>query len=504
LSLNRNAAANIVGRVWTAALGIILIPLYVNVLGMESYALVGFYATLQSIFGIIDFGLGAAFARAVAHLSAIEGKEQEQRDLFATFNAIYWMLALIVGAAIWLLAPVIATKWVHPSKLSIDAIIISVRLMGAAIAFQFPTGLYQGGLLGLQRQVEYNAILIGTSTVRSFGVMIALWYISPTIQCFFIWQAILTLLAVLANWIALDRVLPRGETRAKFRMPLLAQQWGYAAGWAGNTVGIAIAQQSDKVILSKTLSLEQFGYYTLAGTVAALLWSLVAPVAAAAFPRFVQRIAVGDEAGLAAEYDRANQLLATIIVPVCGVLLFFTRDVITVWTRKPAIAAATEHLVMLFVIGMTLIALVNVALHVALSYGWFRLTLGFTWGTALISAPFFWYMSRWWGTMGAATVWCLQNAAYLLLVPILHRRYIRGGGMQWLRHAFLFPSIAAMTVCGGMRLLVGSIANPIAMLAVLGTTWALATAAVAAVEPATREQLFLVVRRLRMSPKGVV
>jgi len=502
LSLNRNTAANIVGRVWTAALGIVLIPLYVNVLGMESYALVGFYATLQSIFGIIDFGLGAAFARAVAHLSAMEGKEQEQRDLFATFNAVYWVLALIVGTTIWLLAPVIATKWVHPSKLSIDAIIISVRLMGAAIAFQFPTGLYQGGLLGLQRQVEYNAILIGTSTVRSFGVMIALWFISPTIQCFFIWQSILTLIAVLANWIALDRVLPRGEARAKFRLPLLAAQWGYAAGWAGNTVGIAIAQQSDKIILSKTLSLEQFGYYTLAGTVAALLWTLVAPVSAAAFPRFVQRIAVGDDEGLAEEYDKANQLLATIIVPVSAVLLFFARDVITVWTRKPAVALATEHLVILFALGMMLIGLVNIALHVALSYGWFRLTLGFTWGTALLSAPFFWFMSQKWGTIGAAAVWCAQNAAYLLLIPILHSRYIRGGGARWLRHAFLFPAAAAITICGGMRLLVGSIANPMAMLAVLATTWAAATAAVALVEPAMREQLFIITRRLRMTPKG--
>src|SRR3954463_8157357 len=225
---------------------------------METYELVGFLATLLSLFSIIDFGLGAAFSREVARLSAVAGNEQEQRDLLATFNVIYWILAVLIGAAIWPLAPLIATKWVHASRLSTGTIIMAVRLMGAAIALQFPTGLYQGGLLGLQRQVEYNVILVAMTTVRGLGAMIVLWYISPTIEAFFIWQVVLTCLTVAANWIALDRAVPRGGAPARVRLTLIAGVWGYAAGWAGNTVGIAIAQQTDKVIVSKMLPLEQF------------------------------------------------------------------------------------------------------------------------------------------------------------------------------------------------------------------------------------------------------
>ncbi|HEY6140691.1 MAG TPA: lipopolysaccharide biosynthesis protein [Thermoanaerobaculia bacterium] len=503
MSLSRNTAANLVGRIWAAALGVVLIPFYVRVLGMESYALVGFCATMQSLFGLIDFGLGAAFSRELANLSAVEETEQEQRDLLTTFNVIYWILAAIVGVAVWFLAPSIATKWVHAGKLSVAAIVTCVRLMGLFIALQFPTGLYQGGLLGLQRQIEYNAILIGSATVRGLGVMIVLWFISPTIEAFFVWQVLIAVLAAFANWIVLDRAMVGHRGRGRFVRTWVGRLWGYAAGTAGNTIGIVVAQQSDKVILIKTLPLEQFGYYTLAGSVATLLWTLAHPVCVAAFPRFNQRVALGDEQGLAVEYDRANQLLATILVPVSAVLLFFSYDAIAVWTRKPAIAAATQHLVVLFVLGMTLVALVSVAMHVALSYGWFRLTLGFTWGTALLSLPSFWICSRWFGTIGAAAVWCAQNAAYLLLVPILHTRYLRGGGTIWARRAFFYPGAAAIAVAAAMRLLVGSLANPIAMLAVLGATWAMATAAVVLVEPAMREQSMRVVRRLGLAPKGV-
>jgi O-antigen/teichoic acid export membrane protein len=502
MSLSRNTAANIAGRVCTIAFGIVLIPIYVNILGIESYGLVGFFGTLQALFTFIDFGLGAAFSREVARLSALGGREQEQRDLFATFNVIYAFLATIVAVAIWFLAPIIATKWVHAGHLSTDAIMLSVRLMGITVGLQFPIGLYQGGLLGLERQVAYNVILVATTTVRNFGVIVVLLFISPTIVSFFVWQVLLTIVAVIANWIVLDRVLPNGPTSPVLRLPLVFALWGYAAGWAGNTIGIAIAQQSDKVILSRTLSLEQFGYYTLAGTVASLLWTLVHPVTSAAFPRFNQRVAVGDERGLADEYDKANQLLATILIPVSAVILLFARDIMTIWTRKAAVAAATENLVILFALGMTLIGLVNVALHVALSHGWFRLTLGFTWGTALISAPLFWICSRRWGMTGAAVVWCGQNAAYLLLIPLLHRRYIRGGGMTWLRHALVLPACAALLICGSVRLIAPSTAHPFLLALTLICTWGVTTMVVALIEPSVREQLLSILARKRAAFGG--
>lgn len=502
MSVNRNTFANLAGRIVTAALGVLLIPVYVQVLGMESYALVGFFGILQSLFGLIDFGLGAAFSREIARLSVAGDSVQEQRDLLATLNTIYWILAAVSVAAIWLLAPTIATRWVNASVLEPAVIVSSVRMMGIAIALHIPSALYQGGLLGLQRQVAYNVISVIMTIVRAGGAIVVLWFISPRIESFFLWQAVLTLLAVTVYWLALDRFIPRAPERATFRGALVRRLWLYAAGFAGNTIGIAVAQQADKVILSKTLTLEQFGYYTLAGTAAALLWTLVSSVSTAVYPRLNQLVAVGDEAALAAEYDRANQLLAVILVPVSMLLLFFAKDIMTIWTHKPLIATRIETLVICFALGMTLIGLVNIALHVALSYGWFRLTLGFTWGTALVSAPLFWFASREWGVAGAAGVWLLQNAAYLLLIPILHRRYVRGGGVLWLKHAFLFPAAVTAVICCGTRLVAPSVTNPYWLATVLAATWAASAMAVVFVEPALRAQFFAAVAGLRTARGG--
>ncbi len=496
MGLNRNTAANLAGRLWAAALGVVLIPIYLNVLGMESYALVGISGILVSVFGLLEFGFSIAFSRELARLSTLPGSEQDQRDLVATFSVFYWSVGVVVGISIWWLAPLIATKWIHAETLSITTLVTSIRLMGVAVALQFPMIVYQGALLGLQRHVEYNAVLVSSTTVRGMGALVVLWFLSPTVQAFFIWQALLTLGTVGAHRFVLYRILPRAPRRAAVRVALVAGVSTYAAGSMANSIGSAVAQQSDKIILSKTLSLEQLGYYTLAGTIASLLWTMIFSVTSAAFPRFNQCAAANDEAGLAAEYDRATQLMAAIVLPTSMVLIVFAREVMTLWTRKPVIAAATRDMVVLFAVGMTLAAIVNLALHVALSCSWFRLTIGFTWGVALTSLPLFWFASRFWGSRGAAAVWMLEHAATLLIVPLVHRRYLRGRAATWLKHAVVFPVAASGAICVVARLAAPTVESPAAIVGLLGITWTLATIAVVLVEPTVRAHTTTVWTRL--------
>jgi len=46
--------------------------------------------------------------------------------------------------------------------------------------------------------------------------------------------------------------------------------------------------QLDKVLLSRLLSLESFGYYTLAATVAGVLYMVIGPITSAFYPRLVE------------------------------------------------------------------------------------------------------------------------------------------------------------------------------------------------------------------------
>ena len=79
--LRWNLAANFVGSGWTAVARLLCVPLYVQLLGMEAYGLIGFYVTLRAALLVLDLGLATTVNRAMARLSMDPGQAQPMRDL---------------------------------------------------------------------------------------------------------------------------------------------------------------------------------------------------------------------------------------------------------------------------------------------------------------------------------------------------------------------------------------------------------------------------------------
>ena len=140
--------------------------------------------------------------------------------------------------------------------------------MGVALALGFPTSLYQGGLMGLQRQAQVNIIIIVTGTIRAAGAILLLWLVSADIRMFFVWQIVVSAVSTAASAVVLHASLPACARHPMFRLSVLKEVWKYAAAVSANGVVGVVLTQLDKVILSKLLTLEMFGYYTIACTVA--------------------------------------------------------------------------------------------------------------------------------------------------------------------------------------------------------------------------------------------
>lgn len=505
MSLSVNTLANLGGRIWTVALAALLIPVYVRLLGIEAYALVGISATVLAIFGLLDLGMGAAFSREVSRLAASEASGQHQRDLLASFDVIYLFLTIVVAALIQLIAPYIATHWLSAQALDRASILAALRLIGLSAAFQFATAFYLGGLIGLERQILYNAITVTSSTIRGLGAVAVLVMLGGSVQKFFGWQLLMSVATAVVVVVTLHHIVDRGQGRGTLRFPLIRQVWRYAAGWTTNAVGTNLAGQADKLVLSRVLPLAQFGYYTMASTVAVLLWNIVVPVAVAAFPRFNRSIAAGDEDRLRNEYFHANQLLAIILIPVSAVIVFFPRDVLLLWTRDPVLSAGLDRVMVVFAGGMTVAGLCNIALHLAIAYGWFRLPITITVIAAVVVVPIMIVAGRAYGTLGGAVAWAIQTGAVMALVPILHRRHLRGEATRWFVYCALLPAIAAGSVCLAARLAQPRTSGLLFTAVFLFCTWGAASAAVAAVEPDIRAGLLRILRLLRTAvplPKG--
>lgn len=485
--LKRNLVANCAGAGATALIAVILIPLYIKFLGIEAWGLIGIFVSLQSVCALLDLGLSTTLNREVARLSVLQDKEQEIRNLVRTLELIYWAVAAVIGLSVFALAPLIANHWVKASGLSPETIRQAIQIMGLAISFQWPFGLYSGGLLGLQRQVLLSGINVSVATLRGAGAVIVLWKLSPTLQAFFLWQAGVGLLqTALAGWF-LWRSLSHTQAGASFQSELLRATWRFAAGMSGITVMSVILTQMDKIILSRLLSLEMFGYYILAGALAASIYLLVVPVFSALYPRFTQLVSLGDEAGLKQLYHHSCQLMSVLILPGSVVAALFSRQIILLWTGNPTTVANTHPVFSVLVIGTALHGLMHLPYALQLAHGWTKLAFYINVVAVVILAPSLTLAAAAYGAIGAAFIWAILNSGFVVVgIQLMHRRLLRGEQWRWYVQDVGLPLAVSLGTALLAWILVPTDGPPFLQLIVLAAATIFVAGSTALATPVTR------------------
>ena len=437
------------GSTWRTLMGLIFIPLYIKFMGIESWGLIGIFATIQVIFGLLDIGLSSTLNREMARLSVLSGRGQEMRNLVRTLEVIYWGIAIFVGITLVSLSPFIAHHWIKAGQISPKTIEQALLIMGFVIALQMPIGFYSGGLMGLQRQVLLNVINASMSTLRGAGAVLILWLISPTIQAFFLWQIVISTINSFLLARFLWRRLPVGENNAVFQKQLLKGIWRFATGMSGISILAVILTQLDKIILSKMLSLEMFGYYTLASVVAMSLGRLFTPVFYSIYPRFTQLVSMGDQEGLKQLYHKSCQFVSVLILPIAIIIALFSHEILLIWTQNQATADKAYLLVSILICGTALNGLMHFPYALQLAFGWTRLSFFKTLIAVILLVPLIIYMTTHYGATGAAIAWLVLNLGmFFFEIPIMHRRLLRKEKWRWYWQDVCVPLVACIFIAG--------------------------------------------------------
>lgn len=452
--LKINLLANVAGTGGASLMQIAFVPLYIRYMGVEAYGLVGFFVALTGVLQVFDLGFSPTMNREMARSSVQPERAAEARDLARTLEAAYWAIGLAIGAGILLLAPWIATHWVHPATLSVAVVRQAILLMGLLALVQWPLTLYVGGLIGLQRQPLLNALQVGLSALGHCGAVLVLWRLSPTITAFLTWQIVVGTLRLALIALAFWRSVPHAERAAHFNLGRLREIWRFSAGMGGITVTTLILTQADKVILSKLISLQMFGYYTLAGTVGGGVAVIAGPVYNLVFPQLSALVASGNLNAIKRFYHQSAQLMSVIILPVATLLGFFASDILLAWTGTPDVAQNAAPIVSLLALGSALNSVMVLPYSLQLAYGWTGLGVRLNTLFIILLVPLIIVLATRYGPAGAAAVWALLNGLYLVLgAPLTYRRLLTGEGRRWFLEDVLLPALGVVAVLGVARAL---------------------------------------------------
>lgn len=482
MSLKKNVVANYLGQGWSGLIGLALVPVYIKYLGIEAYGLIGIFALLQAWLTLLDMGMTPTLTREMARFTAGAHTPQSIRDLLRSLEIICFGLAALIGLSVWAASGWLAADWLRVDALSLDVVAQAIAIMGGVAALRFVEGIYRGAILGLQRQVFFNVVNASLSTVRAVGAIAVLVWISPTIEAYFVWQAIVSVVSIVILALAAHRSLPPTSRRARFSRQALIDIRNFAAGMMGTTFLAILLTQVDKVLLSKLISLEAFGYYTLAGSIAAALYLLIAPVTQAFYPRFTELVARGEVGDLAKTYHRGSQLVAVLTAPAALALVFFPNNILLLWTGNAVLAQTAAPILAPLALGTMLNAFMQIPYMLQLAHGWTSLAVRINAvAVALLVPAIFWAVGRF-GALGAAWVWVLLNAGYVFLgAHFMYMRLLPKEKRAWYRNDIFAPVLtSALIACffylvqpsdlGGLSQLIGLFV--VAMLMISGALFA--------------------------------
>lgn len=456
MSLRLSVAANFLASAWVALVGLAFVPLYVRLLGIESYALIGFFATLQVWLALLDMGFSATLNRETARFSAGSQGPQEIHDLLRSMEFTFLVLAVVFAVALAVSASLIATNWLNAQALPEQAIVQAIVVMGAVIAAQWVGNLYRSGLLGLQRQLWLSSAVALGATVRAAGSVAVLVFVSPTITAFFVYQLAVSAVETLVIRWYLRKCLPTAPARPRFSLAALGRVRRFAGGMALVALLATLLTQLDKLLLAKLLPLDQFGYFMLVTTVAGALSALTLPIHNVAYPRFAATVAAGEDGALTFEYHRFAQLLALGVVPASFMLSVFSADIVLLWTRDEAATRAVAPVLSVWVIGTMLNALVSVPYMAQLAHGWTRLSVAGNMLAVAVIVPALLWLVPLYGPVAAAWIWVAINAAYVLVsIPIMHSRILKAEGRRWYGADVLAPVAGAGAAVWVLKALLG-------------------------------------------------
>ncbi len=445
MSLKRNVVANFLGSGWTAVMGVAFLPAYVKALGAESYGLVGVYAVMQAWLSMLDLGLTPTLNREMARLRAGMHSSTSIRDLLRSIEFVFLCLSAIMVVIVWFAAAPIADQWLQAREIPRQTMIEALQIIGFVLASRWLVDIYRAALIGMQDQVAMNAILSAGATLRWGGAFILVTFVDPSILAFFVWQGIAAFFTVLLLMIRTYRMLPRAARAARPNFESLKEIRSFASGMFLTSILVFMMTQTDKIVISKLLPMDQLGYYMLAASASGALLLIATPINNAIYPRLTELVALGDDGRLERTFRFSCELMSAILIPAALTLTIFTRPVLMVWTGDPRMTALVAPMLSLLALGTMFNGLMNIPYMLQLSYGWTSLSVIINTLAVVILLPSMIITVTHFGTVGAAWAWMILNVISLIVTAhFMYARILPAAKGYWYRHVVMVPLVAGV------------------------------------------------------------
>lgn len=431
--LKTNILANYISQIYIAVIGIALLPLYIKYMGSEAYGLIGFFSILQAWFNVLDLGLTPTISRETARYRSGVIPTSDFQQLLKILTIVFVIIAGLGGVSLFLLSEKIAINWLKAVNIPINEVIFSVQVMSVSVALRWMGGLYRGIISGSEKLVILSGLNSLIATLRFVAVFIVMWKFGFTPYVFFMYQFIVAIIEVLLLFYFSYKLTPTLKIRGKLTLKPIKPLLAFSLTIAFTSSIWILITQTDKFILSGILSLENYGYFSLAVLVANGIIIISGPVSTAIMPRLASLYAENKFNDAVTVYCNATQIISIIVGSAAISIAFFPELMLYAWSGDKILTQHTAPILQLYVIGNMMLVISAFPYYLQYAQGNLRYHLIGNIVMAVLFIPAVITIAIKYGSLGAGYTWLVVNMIFLFIwVGYVHKKITPGLHKKWL------------------------------------------------------------------------
>src|ERR1700722_798213 len=331
--------------------GLFLSPFILHRLGNTAYGAWVLAFSVTGYYGLFDLGIRSSLIRYVSTYTATDNQIGLAR-LINTSLAVYTAIGAAAMVATITVSAYVGSLFHMPANFLPTARLLFL-IVGSAVAFGFPAGVFGGILEGLNRFYFVNLTNLVSTLLRALLIVIALRY----------GYGLLTVAIITVTLPLLASVV-----RAAIVLRLLSLKFGWRyvdkgsfreiAHYSSVSFILMIAQKlrfkTDEVVISTFLSVAAVTFFSNGDRLVDYTAEVVSSLAQIFVPMSGQSDAKGDLGQLRRIFVAGNRACALIVFPISATLIILGKSVITAWVG-PRYVTASYPVMLALLIPTTLV-----------------------------------------------------------------------------------------------------------------------------------------------------
>jgi len=443
--VGKNIASNYVSRLYVILASMLVFPILLGILGPEEFGLIGIYTLIMAWMALVDFGLSPTLSREISRHQHANSGNQELVLTFRTIETLFFSVAVLTAILLVQFRGFVSSEWLNVNTRTIELAESAFVYISLILVFRLMSSLYRSSVVAFEHQVWVSFADILLCTLRHPGSVIFLSATSSGIESYFTYQLVISIIEFLVIRKKSIALMPGySECPKRFSFTELRRVSPFALGMAYTSIIWVLITQYDKLLLSKILTLEHFGYFSLIIMLTNGMNMLSTPVFNAVLPRFTRQIADGQIADALSLYRGATRLVVSVVAPVTLLAILFPEEILFAWTGNQSASEWGSQYLSIFVVGSGILALVRFQYIMIYAYG--RVKYSVVWNTivAVISIPAITIAAYSYGILAIAWIWLIFRLISLLLwVPWVHSKFAPGLNIKWFSRDLLVPIFTA-------------------------------------------------------------